>query len=223
MERVSALPGGVKRSIVSAMEHGTSVATARKPGRPLSFDREAALHQAMLLFWRHGYEGTSLAALTAAMGVTPPSVYAAFGDKKRLFLEAVDRYVSGPVTLERMLEAAPTARDAVGALLRGVAVGFTGADTPPGCLLASAAISCSAEAEDVRTYLGGLRHDVEDKLRHRIVVGIAAGEMPADTDADALAGHAVAVVQGLSTLARDGADRAKLLRVVAVALGGWPG
>ena len=70
----------------------------RKAGRPLSFDRQAALHQAMLLFWQHGYEATSLSGLTAAMGVTPPSIYAAFGDKKRLFLEAVAHYLSGPVT-----------------------------------------------------------------------------------------------------------------------------
>ena len=63
-------------------------------GRPLSFDRDAALERAMLLFWKHGYDATSLAELTAAMGVTPPSGYTAFGDKKRLFLEAVDHYVT---------------------------------------------------------------------------------------------------------------------------------
>ncbi len=222
MEGLSPLPAGVKRSIVSAMKHGETIPPARRTGRPLSFDRDAALHRAMLLFWRHGYEGTTLAALTAAMGVTPPSVYAAFGDKKRLFLQAVDRYLAGPGTLERMLEAAPTARDAVDTLLRGAATGFTGADTPPGCLLASAAISCSAEAGDVREHLASLRRDIEDKLRRRIVAGIAAGELPADADADALAGHAVAVVQGLSTLARDGAGRGKLLRVVDVAMWVWP-
>ncbi len=215
------MPAGVKLSIIIAMKHGEPAPSARRPGRPLSFDRDAALHRAMLLFWRHGYEGTSLAALTAAMGVTPPSVYAAFGDKKRLFLEAVHRYVSGPVTLEATLEGAPTARDAVLALLRGVAVGFTGADTPPGCLLASAAISCSAGADDVRDHLAALRRDVEDALRRRIDAAVAAGELA--TDADALAGHVVAVIQGLSTLARDGAPREKLLRVVDVAMAGWPG
>ena len=154
--------------------------------------------------------------------MTPPSVYAAFGDKKRLFLEAVGRYVSGPVTLERLLAEAPTARDAVLRLLEGVAVGFTGADTPPGCLLASAAISCSAEADDVRDHLAALRRGVEATLRRRIAAAIAAGELASDADADALAGHVVAVIQGLSTLARDGATREKLLRVVAVAMGGWP-
>ena len=71
------------------------VARPRRAGRPLSFDRDAALNQAMLLFWRHGYESTAVSDLTAAMGVTPPSLYAAFGDKKRLFLEAVALYLSG--------------------------------------------------------------------------------------------------------------------------------
>ena len=227
MEGLGRLSAGVKRSIVDAMEHREPAPSPppvppRRAGRPLSFDRDAALHRAMLLFWRHGYEGTSLAELTAAMGVTPPSVYAAFGDKKRLFLAAVDRYLAGPVTLERMLEAAPSAREAVDTLLRGAAIGFTGADTPPGCLLASAAISCSAGAGDVRDHLAALRRDVEDKLRRRIIAGIAAGEMAAGTDADALAGHAVAVVQGLSTLARDGAGRDKLLRVVDAAMAVWP-
>ena len=196
---------------------------ARRLGRPLSFDRDAALHQAMLLFWRNGYEGTSLAALTAAMGVTPPSIYAAFGDKKRLFLEAVAHYCNGPFTLEQMPTQSPTAREAVLRMLQGIAVGFTGTDTPPGCLLASAAISCSTGADDVRDHLAGLRRDAEATLRRQIASAIAVGEMPSETDADALAGHVVAVVQGLSTLARDGAPRDKLLRVVAVAMRAWPG
>ena len=67
-------------------------APRKKPGRPLSFDREYALEQAMLVFWQYGYETTSLNDLTAAMGITPPSLYGAFGDKETLFLEAVQRY-----------------------------------------------------------------------------------------------------------------------------------
>src|SRR5712692_5869572 len=61
-------------------------------GRPREFDREAALERAIDVFWRHGYEATSVSDLTAAMGVNPPSLYAAFGDKEKLFLEAVERY-----------------------------------------------------------------------------------------------------------------------------------
>lgn len=198
-------------------------APRRKPGRPLSFDRDTALHQAMLLFWRHGYEATSLSNLTAAMGVTPPSIYAAFGDKKRLFLEAVDRYLAGPGTAERFIEDAPTARDAAWGMLQGSAVKFTGGETPPGCLLASAAISCSAEAADVQEALAAIRHGIEACLARRIVAATRTGELPPDTDAEALAGHVMAVIGGMSTLARDGAGREKLLRVAAIAMGTWPG
>jgi AcrR family transcriptional regulator len=195
--------------------------TRRKTGRPLSFDREAALHQAMLLFWRHGYETTSLSDLTAAMGVTPPSIYTAFGDKKRLFLEAVGLYLSGEVTSERIIDEAATAREAALGLLQAAAIGFTGVNTPSGCLLASSAISCSTAAADVQGELATIRHGIEARLKDKIVQAIKAGEMIAETDADAIAGHVMAVIQGMSTLARDGASREKLMRVVATAMLAW--
>ena len=196
--------------------------SGRRTGRPLSFDRDEALHRAMLLFWRHGYEATSLSDLTKAMGITPPSIYAAFGDKKRLFLAAVARYLSGPVTSERIIEAAADARDAACGLLRAAAAGFTGADTPQGCLLASSAIACSAAAADVQAALAAIRHGIEGRLKDRIVQDIDAGEMAPGTDAEALAGHVMAVIQGMSTLARDGAGLDKLTRVSDTAMRAWP-
>ncbi|OYW29439.1 MAG: TetR family transcriptional regulator [Caulobacter sp. 12-67-6] len=195
---------------------------SRRIGRPLSFDRDAALHQAMLLFWRYGYEGTSLSDLTAAMGVTAPSIYAAFGDKRRLFLEAVDRYLSGPVTAKSIIAGAATAREAAAGLLHASVAGFTGADTPPGCLLASATISCSAAAMDIQQALAARRGGIEADLRVRILKAMETGELPARTDADALAGHVMAVIQGLSTLARDGDAREKLTRVAEMAMAAWP-
>ncbi len=176
----------------------------------------------MLLFWRHGYEATSLSDLTAAMGVTPPSIYAAFGDKKRLFLEAVGQYLSGPVTSERLIEDAATAQEAAWGLLQAAATGFTGAETPPGCLLATSAISCSDAAADVQAELAGIRHGIEQRLTDKIARAIGVGEIDAGTDAEALAGHIMAVIQGMSTLARDGATREKLMRVAAAAIKGWP-
>ena len=176
----------------------------------------------MLLFWRHGYEATSLSDLTAAMGVTPPSIYAAFGDKKRLFLKAVGRYLSGPVTSNSIIAGAATAREAAEGLLHASACGFTGADTPPGCLLASSAISCSAAAADVQRELAAIRHGIETQLRDKIVAAIDAGDMTSDADAAALAAHTMAVIQGMSTLARDGATRDKLLSIAAMAMKAWP-
>ncbi len=194
----------------------------RTGGRPLSFDRDAALRQAMLLFWRHGYEGTSLNALTTALGVTPPSIYAAFGDKKRLFRDAVRLYSAGGAASATIIDGAATARAAAEGLLGAAAHGFTGPDTPPGCLMASAAISGSAKSADVQAELAQLRGDVEQHLRRRIAASVVDGELPATADAAALAGLVMAVIQGMSTLARDGATRDHLLAIAGVAMAAWP-
>jgi AcrR family transcriptional regulator len=194
----------------------------RKKGRPLSFDRDTALHAAMLLFWRHGFEATSLSELTEAMQVSPPSLYAAFGDKKRLFLEAVDLYLSGPVTSESIIDAAATSREAALGLLQTAAQGFTRSDAPHGCLLATSAISCSAASADVQRALAAIRRRTEARLKAKIVRDLEAGVLPEDTDAEGLAAHTMAVIQGMSTLARDGAARAKLLRLAELSMAAWP-
>jgi AcrR family transcriptional regulator len=194
----------------------------RKPGRPLGFDRDAALHQAMLLFWRHGYEATSVNDLVSAMAITPPSLYTAFGDKKQLFLEAVQRYLSGPVTSETIIDDAPTAREAAAGLLHASAIGFTGHSTPSGCLLASSAISCSPAAADVQNALGKIRLGIEKRLRARIEQDNTRHTSNRVVDAAAMAGHVMAVIQGMSTLARDGAARTKLLSIAKTAMQAWP-
>ena len=198
------------------------IVVQRKKGRPLSFDREAALHQAMLLFWRHGYEATSLNVLTSTLGVKPSSIYTVFGDKRRLFLEAVASYLSGPITSKSIIAEAASARDAARGLLVASAIGFTGKDTPAGCLLATSAISCSNAASDVQEELAGIRRGIEARLRDKILSSIERGLMPAESDAEALAAHTMAVIQGMSTLARDGASRDKLLRIVDAAMKAWP-
>ena len=194
----------------------------RKPGRPLGFHREAALHQAMLLFWKHGYEATSVSDLTSAMGITPPSLYTAFGDKKQLFLEAIQHYISGPVTSRSIIDDAPTARAAATGLLQASAIGFTGENTPAGCLLASSAISCSPAAADVQQALAAIRLKIEKRLRNKIIHDRRIRGPMRKSDAQALAGHIMAVIQGMSTLARDGASREKLLSIASIAMHAWP-
>lgn len=194
----------------------------RKKGRPLSFDRDRALHQAMLLFWRHGYESTSLNDLTTALNVPPSSIYAVFKDKKSLFLESVALYVSGPITSKTIIDDAATGFEAAFNLLQAAAVGFTGTDTPAGCLLATSAISCSNAASDVQSALAAIRHDVEMQLRDKIEQSIHQGNLPKDADAEVLAAHTLAIIQGLSTLARDGAPRNKLLKIAETAMQAWP-
>ena len=194
----------------------------RRTGRPLSFDREKALDRAMHLFWRHGYESTSLSDLTRVMGITPPSIYAAYGDKKGLFREAVRRYLALGHTLSETVARAETAREAVRAVIEGSAIAFTGIETPAGCLLASSTIACSTEAADLRDELADIRRAFEAGLRARIERDIRSGELAGDTDAETLAAFVSTVIQGMSTLARDGASREKLMRVARSAMLAWP-
>lgn len=196
--------------------------TLRKKGRPLSFDREDALTKAMLLFWRHGYEATSLNDLTTALGVKPSSIYSVFGDKKHLFLEAVAKYLSGPVTSESIIDHAVDGREAARGLLKAAAVGFTGQDTPAGCLLASSAISCSERANDVKEELAAIRRGIENQLLKKVKESVEAGQLPKDTAAEALASLTMAIIQGMSTLARDGATRDKLLGMIDAVMLAWP-
>jgi AcrR family transcriptional regulator len=199
------------------MESSDSV-PSRKPGRPLGFDRATALQQAMLLFWRHGYEATSINDLTAAMSITPPSLYSAFGNKRNLFLEAIQLYLSGPVTSESLIDEARSGREAAAALLNAAAMGYTRADTPRGCLLASSAISCSSAAADVQNELAAIRQRIESHLRRKITETVNDGGMTSSADAAILSGHTMAVIQGMSTLARDGASREKLLSIATTAM-----
>lgn len=197
-------------------------AAPRRKGRPLSFDRAAALEQAMFAFWRHGYETTSISTLTAAMGVTAPSLYAAFGDKKRLFLEAMHLYAGSPDDLIASLAAAPTAREGVERMLRGAADAFADPATPPGCLLASATASGSDDSADVRAAVAAVRGRIDAILRARIDRDIADGLLPPDTHVAGLAGMVIALIQGLSVLVRDGAGPDALDGIIDTALRAWP-
>jgi len=200
----------------------TNAVPRRKTGRPLSFDRDAALEQAMLTFWRHGYETTSIVDLTTAMGVTAPSLYTAFGDKKRLFLEAAHRYAGDPEAMSQAINGAPSALDAARGMLTAAAIAYTGDVTPKGCLLASATASCSAASADVQNAVADIRRSIAKQLRACVTRDIASGVLQPETDATALVGLVMALTQGMSTLARDGTPRASLLAIVEVALQGWP-
>ncbi|XXX78438.1 TetR/AcrR family transcriptional regulator [Sorangium sp. So ce134] len=192
-------------------------------GRPRAFDRGVALEAALRVFWRYGYDTTSLAELTAAMKITPPSLYAAFGSKKELFLEAVALYVElYGASLSRALSEEPTARAAVARVLLEFAAFATASDHPLGCLMVHGAANCTEGSADVEAALRDRRAASEGGLRRRIERGIVEGDVPADTDAAALAKFYGAVVQGMSAQARDGASREELERIARAALRAWP-
>ena len=177
----------------------------------------------MRLFWAHGYEATTVSALTEAMGVTPPQLYAAFGDKRRLFQAAVDRYQAESAGLAEAALARPTACEAVAALLRSAAHGLTDPARPLGCFVVLGAVNCGPDSADVEADLRRRRAAVECALRQRIEQGAEAGELPPGTDAGALAKFYATVFQGMSVQARDGASAEALERSADLAMAAWPG
>ncbi|MFB9838862.1 TetR/AcrR family transcriptional regulator [Actinoallomurus acaciae] len=189
--------------------------------RPRSFDRERALDRAIEQFWRHGYEATSVAALTEAMGINPPSMYAAFGDKRKLFSAAVERYQQtyGAPAVQALAEE-PTARAAIERLLRAAAADYTDPAHPWGCMIISAAVNCGSP--DVEAELRDGREATKATIRARIQADVDEGRLPAGTDAEALATFYASVIQGMSTQARDGIGRELLEQVAAQAMLVWP-
>jgi len=196
----------------------------RRPrGRPRSFDRDAALERAMEVFWSKGYEATSLNDLTEAMGINPPSLYAAFGDKERLYLQAVERYLQWRrETIGRLLDEAPTAREAIETVLRESVIELSKSCHPRGCMLAMSAAACSGTSAGAQAELAERRATARKRVKERIDRGIREGDVPAGTDSGALADFYTTLFTGISMQARDGASRKTLLATVDAAMRAWP-
>ncbi|MFC8146626.1 TetR/AcrR family transcriptional regulator [Streptomyces paradoxus] len=205
----------------SAGAAGGGKARTKSRGRPRSFDRETALEKALLAFWEHGYEATSVSDLTRVMDIGAPSLYAAFGDKRSLFEEVVRMYGTRHGSIaDRALAEEPTARDAVERTLREAATSYTEPGHPHGCLVVHAATNCSTP--EVEESLRDRRNANIAAFESRIRADVAAGVLPPATDAAALARHTGAMIQGMSQQARDGASREELEAVAEIALSIWP-
>jgi AcrR family transcriptional regulator len=191
-------------------------------GRPRQFDRDAALVRAMDLFWRRGYQDTSIAELTEHLGIGSPSLYAAFGSKAALFCEAADHYpaAEGARPAEEM-GAAATARDGIERLLRGNVDLFTRPDGPRGCLLTRATLSCPAGDGTVLSYLARSRRERVQQIEDRLRRGLADGERLPGAGPAVLAQHYDALVQGLAVRALEGASRETLHEAVDFAMAAW--
>lgn len=199
----------------------------RPRGRPRSFDREEALRAAVRVFRERGYEGATLAELQEAMGgISPPSLYAAFGSKEQLFEEALSLYIASVGgTAIRALEAPKTnTRDAIEQMMRANVAAITKTGEPHGCMLVLGALNCAAEGSEsanASQRLHRIRLETNRTIAARIKRGIREGDVPRGTDAESLAMFVTALVHGFSVQARDGASRAVLNAAVDRALCAW--
>ncbi|MFC4949723.1 TetR/AcrR family transcriptional regulator [Pseudonocardia sp. GCM10023141] len=190
-----------------------------RTGRPRAFDTDAALDAALLTFWRYGYEGTSLTALTEAMGINRPALYLAFGDKKGLFLRALDRYaaVYGAFTVAALDE--PTACAVTAEYLRRWVLQLTNPEHPAGCFTVQTGLTCSAENHEIRDELARRRGLGEIALHERYErAGAEDDPLPAGQPPAALARFVSTVGMGLAVQAAGGAGRAELGETVRTAL-----
>jgi AcrR family transcriptional regulator len=191
-------------------------------GRPREFELEEALDRAMMLFWRKGYEGTSLSDLTEALEITRPSLYAAFGNKQALFRQVLDRYDALTAGFLACSIEAPTAHAVAEGLLRGAADFHADPNNPPGCLMVHGALVGSDESDPLRVETRIRRALLREAIRGRLERALAEGDLPAGSDPASLARYIVAVMRGMAIEAASGASGDDLRQIVDVAMAAWP-
>ena len=193
-------------------------------GRPRSFDRDEALHRAMMLFWEKGFQATSMSELTAAMGINAPSLYAAFGSKDALYREAMALYEEGDgVELGRQIAEAPSARAAIEAYLMRSAALFTRSGKPAGCMVVLSVIHGAGTSPQTGAALRDARAEAQAIIEARLRRAVETGELPATCDPAGIASFYVTVQQGMSIRARDGATLPELEAIAQAAMAAWDG
>lgn len=190
-------------------------------GRPREFDTDEALASALRVFWTKGYEGASLTDLTDAMGITRPSLYAAFGNKEALFKQALDLYQTEKLAYVRSALAAPTARGVAERMLEGTIENIT--SECRGCLGVIASVSCSNEASPIRDDVQARAQAGRCAIVERMQRAIDEGDFTIPVEAEAMTRYLLALLQGISVQAGGGASRDELRRVADAALAIWPG
>ncbi len=191
-------------------------------GRPREFCVDHALAQALRVFWSKGYEGTSLTDLTEAMGITRPSLYAAFGNKESLFRKTLDLYEREKLDYIGKALAKPTAREVAETMLRGAVENVSSCDEPHGCLGVIAQVACGEEAKSIREAVQERGRRFHGMIIERFERAKAEGDLPAEVDVEGLTDLLRALLQGISIQAGSGATREELDRVVNTSLMMWP-
>ncbi|MDM0015622.1 TetR/AcrR family transcriptional regulator [Variovorax sp. J22P168] len=191
-------------------------------GRPREFDKAQALDTAMRMFWRHGYEGASVAALAGEIGVTVPSLYLAFGNKESLFMQAVAHYGLYSECLYEKAFARVSAREVALDILMGEVALVSGRDTPDGCLMIQGALATSPDSEAVQQAMAKLRRDAESAVAARFERARQQGDLPAGWEPQSLASYVMTVAAGIAVQAKTGLPRRRLQRVAEMAMLIWP-
>lgn len=187
-------------------------------GRPRNFDADEAIDKAMKVFWRKGFEGTTIPDLTAALGINRPSLYAAFGNKESLFRLVLDRYRRDPASYVNRALVQPTAREVFRELLSGVIDLVTDPDNPGGCLFVCGSLASSEEGEPIRNELSSRRLEGEAEIRERFDRARKEGDLPADTDSQSLAKFAATMIWGLSIQGMNGSSKKEMMSVANIAI-----
>ena len=191
-------------------------------GRRREFDRSSALEKALILFWRHGYEGVSIADLTRAIGIAPPSLYAAFGDKAALYREVLALYSSWTEVSIKEFQREKPIRDLVDELLRKTADAATDPRFPAGCLVTTGLLHTAGEHRALAKRVADMRTARARAIADRLQKAINTGELPKTVDARSMADFVSAISQGIMLQARDGASRAELHAIVDTAMKALP-
>jgi AcrR family transcriptional regulator len=189
-----------------------------KTGRPIGFDKDAALEAAMLLFWERGFEGASMADLTLAMGLNPSSIYAAFGDKQALFSLAVKRYLKTRAQYATEALQEQTLERVICGLFDNTVAFLTTPGHPPSCMTLAGAIGCSLNAAPARDLLTEVRKQNEAAIRARLLKARKSGELSKDIDVNDYTRYLSSILAGLSVQAANGSTKAELRRTAEIAL-----
>lgn len=186
-------------------------------GRPRTFDLDEAIEKAMVVFWSKGYENTSIPDLIDAIGINRPSLYAAFGNKENLFRLALDRYRQDPASYVNRALAKPTAFEVFESLLGGVVDLVTDPRRPGGCLFVCGTHAISADSTDISHKLATRRIAGEADIRKRFEAARRQGDLPAGSDPKTIAKLAATLLWGISVQASNGATKAELKKLAALA------
>ncbi|NTF16439.1 TetR/AcrR family transcriptional regulator [Agrobacterium tumefaciens] len=189
--------------------------------RPRVFDEKVVLDRAMEIFWRHGYEGTSMAELTRAMRLNSPSIYAAFGSKRGLFEAVLNRYRERRATHRDSFLNASTAREVAKNMIFGAIEWLVDPDEPRGCLLIQAGVSAGVGNEDVPLAIWSQRSITRELLTERLMRAQDEGDLPPSSNPAALTRYLQMVFNGLALQAAEGMSKAELRTSAELALSLW--